>query len=166
VVFRRVRGADIQTFVKSALRRIFGPKKKVTDTCRKLHNEELYNLFPPPDIIGTIKIKGMPLPLPLQANRVPLSLRLKNAEGGDNRFPRNVVPQNRMNITAESPYNLKSIGNSRLTNYVFPIVLKLEDSGSNFIPETGLHLTRTNWDSALKPGEMLLSISGYFSIPR
>jgi hypothetical protein len=61
--------------VKRVLRRIFALKReKVTESCRELHNEELHHLFPPPDKIGIIKFKSVPLPLPLQANHGPLSL--------------------------------------------------------------------------------------------
>jgi hypothetical protein len=36
------------------LRRIFGPKgDKTTEECRKLHNEELYNFYLSPNIIGS-----------------------------------------------------------------------------------------------------------------
>jgi hypothetical protein len=42
------------------LRRIFGPKKdEVTGGWRKLHNEELHNLYTPPSIIRTIKSRRM-----------------------------------------------------------------------------------------------------------
>jgi hypothetical protein len=38
-------------FEKGAMRRIFGPKKvKVARSWRKLHNEELHNLNPSPNI--------------------------------------------------------------------------------------------------------------------
>jgi hypothetical protein len=42
------------------LRRIFGPKRdEVTGECRKLHSEELHNLYSSPDIIGQVKSKRM-----------------------------------------------------------------------------------------------------------
>jgi hypothetical protein len=38
------------------MRSIFGPKRdEVTGEWRKLHNEELHNLYPSPDIIGQVK---------------------------------------------------------------------------------------------------------------
>jgi hypothetical protein len=42
------------------LRRIFGPKKdEVTGDWRKLHNEELHDLYSSPSIITIIKVKRM-----------------------------------------------------------------------------------------------------------
>jgi len=43
---------------KEMLRRIFGPKKEeVTEECRRLHNEELIDLYCSPNIIRAIKSK-------------------------------------------------------------------------------------------------------------
>jgi hypothetical protein len=43
-------------FENRVLRRIFGPKRdEVTGEWRKLHNEELHNLYSSPDIIKKIK---------------------------------------------------------------------------------------------------------------
>jgi hypothetical protein len=42
------------------LRRIFGPKRDgVTGGCRKLHNEELHNLYSSPSMIRIIKSRRM-----------------------------------------------------------------------------------------------------------
>jgi hypothetical protein len=42
------------------LRRIFGPKRdEVTGDWRKLHNEELHNLYPSPNTTGMIKSRRM-----------------------------------------------------------------------------------------------------------
>jgi hypothetical protein len=42
------------------LRRIFGPKRdEVTGGWRKLHNEELHNLYSSPRIIRMVKSRGM-----------------------------------------------------------------------------------------------------------
>jgi hypothetical protein len=47
-------------FEKRVLRRIFGPKRdEVTGVWRKLHNEELHNLYSSPDIIREIKSRQM-----------------------------------------------------------------------------------------------------------
>jgi hypothetical protein len=47
-------------FENSVLRRIFGPKRdRVTGGWRKLHNEELYNVYFSPSIIRIIKSRRM-----------------------------------------------------------------------------------------------------------
>jgi hypothetical protein len=47
-------------FENRVLRRIFGPKRdEVTGGWRKLHNEELHNLFSSPSIIRMIKSRKM-----------------------------------------------------------------------------------------------------------
>jgi hypothetical protein len=47
-------------FENRVLRRIFGPKRdEVTGEWRKLHSEELHNLYPSPDIIRQIKSRRM-----------------------------------------------------------------------------------------------------------
>jgi hypothetical protein len=46
----------LRVFENRVLRRIFGPKRdEVTGEWRKLHNEEVYNLFSSPDIIRLIQ---------------------------------------------------------------------------------------------------------------
>jgi hypothetical protein len=47
-------------FENRVLRRIFGPKRdEVTGEWRKLHNEELHNCYPSPDIIRQVKSRRM-----------------------------------------------------------------------------------------------------------
>jgi hypothetical protein len=47
-------------FENRVLRRIFGPKRdEVTREWRKLHNEELHNLYSSPDIIRQVKSRRM-----------------------------------------------------------------------------------------------------------
>jgi hypothetical protein len=47
-------------FDNRVLRRIFGPKRnEITREWRKLHNEELRNLYSTPDIIKQIKLRRM-----------------------------------------------------------------------------------------------------------
>jgi hypothetical protein len=46
----------LRVFENRVLRRIFGPKSdEVTGEWRKLHSEELYNLYSSPDIIRQVK---------------------------------------------------------------------------------------------------------------
>jgi hypothetical protein len=46
----------LRVFENRVLRRIFGPKRdEVTGEWRKLHNEELHNLYSLPDIIRQVK---------------------------------------------------------------------------------------------------------------
>jgi hypothetical protein len=46
----------LRVFEKRVLRRIFGPRRdEVTGNWRKLHNEELHNLYSLPNIIRMIK---------------------------------------------------------------------------------------------------------------
>jgi hypothetical protein len=50
----------LTVFEKRALRRIFGPKRdEVTGGWRKLHNEELHNVYSTPSIIKMIKSRAM-----------------------------------------------------------------------------------------------------------
>jgi hypothetical protein len=46
-------------FETRVLRRIFGPKREVTGNRKKLHNEELHNLYSSPNIIRMIKSRRM-----------------------------------------------------------------------------------------------------------
>jgi hypothetical protein len=50
----------LRVFENRVLRRIFGPKRdEVTGDWRKLHNEELHNLYSSPNIIRMIKSRRM-----------------------------------------------------------------------------------------------------------
>jgi hypothetical protein len=50
----------LRVFENRVLSRIFGPKRdEVTGEWRKLHNEELYNLYSSPDIIRQVKSRRM-----------------------------------------------------------------------------------------------------------
>jgi hypothetical protein len=50
----------LRVFENRVLRRIFGPKKdEVTGEWRKLHNEELHNLYSSPDIVRQVKSRRM-----------------------------------------------------------------------------------------------------------
>jgi hypothetical protein len=45
-----------RVFENRVLRRIFGPKREEVEECwRRLHNEELHNLYGSPNIIRVIK---------------------------------------------------------------------------------------------------------------
>jgi hypothetical protein len=50
----------LRVFENRVLRRIFGPKRdEMTGKWRKMHNEELHNLYSSPDIIRQIKSRRM-----------------------------------------------------------------------------------------------------------
>jgi hypothetical protein len=50
----------MRVFENKVLRRIFGPKRdEVTGEWRKLHNEELHNLYSSPDVIRQVKSRRM-----------------------------------------------------------------------------------------------------------
>jgi hypothetical protein len=50
----------LRVFENRVLRRIFGPKRdEVTGEWRKLHNEDLHNLYSSPDIIRQVKSRRM-----------------------------------------------------------------------------------------------------------
>jgi len=47
-------------FENRELRRVFGPKMdEVTGECRKLHNEELNDLYSLPNIVRVVKLRRM-----------------------------------------------------------------------------------------------------------
>jgi hypothetical protein len=53
-------GSHLRVFENRVLRRIFGPKRdEVTGERRKLHNEELRDLYSSPSIIRIIKSRRM-----------------------------------------------------------------------------------------------------------
>ena len=53
-------GQPERGFENRVLRRIFGPKRdEVTGNWRKLHNEELNNLYSSPNIVRVIKSRRM-----------------------------------------------------------------------------------------------------------
>jgi len=50
----------LRVFENRTLRRIFGPKSdEVTGKCRKLHNEELNDLYSPSNIVWVINSRRM-----------------------------------------------------------------------------------------------------------
>jgi hypothetical protein len=48
-------GHGLRVFEDRMLRRIFGPKREVDGSWRKLHNDELHNLYSSPNIVRVIK---------------------------------------------------------------------------------------------------------------
>ena len=50
----------LRVFENRVLRRVFGPKRdEVTGECRKLHYEELSDLYPLPNIVRVVKSRRM-----------------------------------------------------------------------------------------------------------
>jgi hypothetical protein len=49
----------LRVFENRVLRRIFGPKREVTGVWRKLHNQEVHDLYSSPTIVRVIKSRRM-----------------------------------------------------------------------------------------------------------
>jgi hypothetical protein len=49
----------LRVFENRVLRRIFGPKREVDGSWRKLHNYEIHSLYSSPNIVGMIKYTRM-----------------------------------------------------------------------------------------------------------
>jgi hypothetical protein len=49
----------LKVFENSVLRKIFGPRREEDESWRKLHNDELHNLYSSPNIVRVIKSRGM-----------------------------------------------------------------------------------------------------------
>jgi hypothetical protein len=49
----------LRVFENGVLRRIFGPKREDDGSWRKLHNDELHNLYSSPNIVRVIKSRRM-----------------------------------------------------------------------------------------------------------
>jgi hypothetical protein len=49
----------LRVFQNRLLRRIFGPKREVNGSWRKLHNDELHSLYSSPNIVRVIKSRRL-----------------------------------------------------------------------------------------------------------
>jgi hypothetical protein len=49
----------LRVFENKVLRRIFGPKREVDGSWRKLHNNEFHNLYSSPNIVRVIKTRRL-----------------------------------------------------------------------------------------------------------
>jgi hypothetical protein len=49
----------LRVFKNRVLRRIFGPKREEDGSWRKLHNDELHNLYSSPNIVRVVKLRRM-----------------------------------------------------------------------------------------------------------
>jgi hypothetical protein len=49
----------LRVFENRVLRKIFGPKREEEGSWRKLHNDELHDLYSSPNIVGVIKSRRM-----------------------------------------------------------------------------------------------------------
>jgi hypothetical protein len=54
-------GTQTEVFENRVLRKIFGPKREVNGSWRKLHNDELHSLYSSPNIVRVIKSRRMRL---------------------------------------------------------------------------------------------------------
>jgi hypothetical protein len=54
-------GLSLCRFLRTVLRRIFGPKREEDGSWRKLHNDELHSLYSSPNIVRVIKSRKMRL---------------------------------------------------------------------------------------------------------
>jgi hypothetical protein len=52
-------GTQTEGFENRVLRKIFGPKREEDGSWRKLHNDELHNLYSSPNIVRAIKSRRM-----------------------------------------------------------------------------------------------------------
>jgi hypothetical protein len=52
-------GTQTEGFENRVLRKIFGPKREEDGSWRKLHNDELHNLYSSPNIVRVIKSRRM-----------------------------------------------------------------------------------------------------------
>jgi hypothetical protein len=52
-------GHTLKVFENRVLRRIFGPKREEDESWRKLHNDELHDLYSSPNIVRVIKSRRM-----------------------------------------------------------------------------------------------------------
>jgi hypothetical protein len=51
----------VRVFENRVLRKIFGPRREEDGSWRKLHNDELYSLYPSPSINRVIKSRRLSL---------------------------------------------------------------------------------------------------------
>jgi hypothetical protein len=52
-------GTETEGFENRVLRKISGPKREENGSWRKLHNDELHDLYSSPNIVSVIKSRGM-----------------------------------------------------------------------------------------------------------
>jgi hypothetical protein len=48
-----------RVFENRVLKKLLGPKREKDESWRKLHNDELHNLYPSPNIVRVIKSRRM-----------------------------------------------------------------------------------------------------------
>jgi hypothetical protein len=51
-------GTQTESFLRTVLRKIFGPKREENGSWRKLHNDELHSLYSSPNIVRMVKSGG------------------------------------------------------------------------------------------------------------
>ena len=114
----------LRVFENMVLRRVFGPRRdEVTGEWRRLHNEELNDLYPSPNIVRVIKSRRM-------------RLAVHVARMGEERGPYRVL--------VGKPERKRPLGRPR-RRWVDNIRMDLQEVGCGYVDRIGLAQDRDRW---------------------